>query len=124
MFIPSLHEASAIMLITFHSKSAAEVLMLSTHAGPLLHAAGKIFAGEIPQRGVFTPEQLQTAIDGLNRAIAQAPNVHEEQDEDAPPVHAMAQPVGLAQRAYPLLDMLRKAQADNNNVTWEATSGL
>lgn len=43
------------MLITFHSKVVAEVLMLTDHAGALLQAAGKSFGDKIPERGVFTP---------------------------------------------------------------------
>lgn len=44
------------MLITFHSKVVAEVLMLAKHAGPLLQAAGKSFDEKsVPEQGVFTP---------------------------------------------------------------------
>ena len=39
------------MLITFHSKVVAEVLMLTDHAGALLQAAGKSFGDKIPERG-------------------------------------------------------------------------
>ena len=50
------------MLITFHSKVVAEVLMLTDHAGVLLQAAGKSFGDKIPERGVFTVDQLGPAI--------------------------------------------------------------
>ncbi|OZI32275.1 hypothetical protein CAL29_31170 [Bordetella genomosp. 10] len=112
------------MLITFRSKAGAEVLMLSEHAGPLLRAAGKSFPEQFPERGVFTPEQLQAAIDGIEKAIAQAPAVKEEDDDDGdkPPVHPVSRPVGLQQRAFPLLDLMKKSLAKGVTLSWEAAS--
>lgn len=115
------------MLVTFSSKNAAAVLMLSEHAIPLLNAAGKQIDGAIPERGVFTPEQMDAAITGLEHAIeASAPIPHDDVDEDSdePPVHAMSRPVGVAQRAYPLLDMFRRARDTGDNVMWEASRGF
>jgi hypothetical protein len=106
------------MLITFRSKSTAEVLMLSEHAKPLLLAAGKNFEGDVPDRGVFTPEQLEAAIAGLNHAILSTFPVEDEEDDDHAPRHVMAQPVSLKQRAYPLLEMFKKAKEEGSSVTW------
>ncbi|MGE8657682.1 MAG: DUF1840 domain-containing protein [Achromobacter sp.] len=113
------------MLITFHSKVAAEVLMLTDHAGVLLQAAGKSFGDKIPERGVFTADQLAAAIQGIERAIeaSQDSPVEEEEDEDKPPVAPMARAVGLKERAFPLLDMMRQSQAAGAEVTWEVSRG-
>jgi len=116
------------MLIKFHSKAVAEVLMLSQNAAPLLRAAGKSFGDDVPERGVFTRDQLQAAIDGIQAAVAaddQAHAGHEDDDDnhDKPPVHPMAQAVELHQRAFPLLDMMRRSLAEGADVTWEATKG-
>jgi len=109
------------MLITFRSKAGAEVLMLSEHAGPLLRAAGKSFPEQVPERGVFTPEQLQAAIAGIEKAVAQAPTPKEEdEDGDKPPVHPVSRAVGLQQRAFPLLDLMKKSQAKGATLSWEA----
>ena len=112
------------MLITFRSKAGSEVLMLSDHAAPLLRAAGKSLPDAFPERGVFTPEQLDQAIAGIEKAVALAPEQPREQDQDpdAPPVHPMARTVGLQQRAFPLLGLMKKARAKGVNVTWEAAS--
>ena len=114
------------MLVTFRSKAAAEVLMLSEHALPLLQAAGKS-VDTVPERGVFTPEQLDGAIAGLERAIAESQPVShdddEDPDDDKPPVPAIARPVSVEQRAYPVLEMLRKARGANENVMWETSRG-
>ncbi len=111
------------MLITFRSKAGSEVLMLSEHAGPLLRAAGKSFPDQVPERGVFTPEQLQAAIAGIEKAIALAPAVKEEDDDDdKPPVHPVSQKVSLQQRAFPLLDLMKKSLAMGTPLSWEAAS--
>lgn len=115
------------MLIKFHSKAVAEVLMLSQNAAPLLRAAGKSFGDDVPERGVFTCEQLQAAIDGIEPAVAPDDRAHAGQEDDADrhdkPVHPMAQAVDLHQRAFPLLDMMRRSLAEGADVTWEATKG-
>jgi len=113
------------MLLVFHSKAAADVLMLSRHVAPMLRAAGKGGATsdqDAPARGVFTAAQLPAVIAAIERAVEQeaAPmEPVEEPDADAP-VPAMAQPVSLRVRAYPLLDMLRRAQKKGVDVLWEA----
>jgi len=106
------------MLIVFHSKAAAEVLMLSRHAVPVLRAAGKAVDQDAPERGVFTAAQLPAAIAGIERAVAQdlGPGDVAQSDE---PVPAMEQAVSLRQRAYPLLDMLRRARDRGVDVLWE-----
>jgi hypothetical protein len=96
--------------------------MLSEHAGPLLRAAGKSFPDKVPERGVFTPDQLAAAIAGIEKAIAQAPQNTEEEDEDKPPVHPVSRAVGLQQRAFPLLDLMKKSLAKGVPLSWEAAS--
>ncbi|WP_144636919.1 DUF1840 domain-containing protein [Bordetella genomosp. 13] len=115
------------MLVTFHSKAVADVLMRSDDVGPLLIAAGKSFGDKIPERGVFTREQLPAAIAGLQRAI-QADSGHgepddDERDPDKPPVHPVDQPVALRNRAFPLLDMMRKSLEAGEDITWETSRG-
>jgi len=107
------------MLLVFHSKAAADVLMLSHHAAPLLQAAGKMADQDVPACGVFTAAQLPAAIAAIERATAQADAPMADLDADEP-VPAMAQPVSLRVRAYPLLDMLRRAQKRCVDVLWEA----
>ena len=63
------------MLIAFHSKAAPEVLMLAKHALPLLAAAGKVGPDQspLPERGVFTVEQLDATIAGIEQATGVNP---------------------------------------------------
>lgn len=112
------------MLITFHSKVVAEVLMLSDHAAGILQAAGKSVGEKIPERGVFTVEQLGPAISGIERAIENALHPADDDDDDEKgPIAPMARSVGLKERAFPLLDMMRQSKAAGVEVTWEASRG-
>ena len=111
------------MLVTFSSKAGASVLMLSQHAQPIMRIAGKITDKEIPVRGVFTPEQLAEAIAALEQAIAQEKPPAKKDDDDELPRDALSLPVGLRQRAYPLLELMRQAKQAEKPVLWEAGSG-
>jgi hypothetical protein len=114
------------MLVTFSSKAGADILMLAQHAKPLLTIIGKTDDKDLLTRGVFMPEQLDAAIFNLEHAIAAEPNQHHDKDEDEDsdlPKDALALPVGLKQRSFPLLDMLKRARAQQVPVMWEAGSG-
>ena len=110
------------MLVTFSSKAGASVLMLSQHAQPILRIAGKITDKEIPVRGVFTPGQLGDAIASLEQAISQEKPPAQNDDDDDLPRDALSLPVGLRQRAHPLLELMRLAKKADQPVLWEAGS--
>jgi hypothetical protein len=101
-------------LVVFRSRAASEVIMFSEVANRLLELAGKAAA----ERGVFTPDQLDGALQALVRAVEQetaagagpAPS-----DDDQPGSPAR---VSLRQRAWPLIEMLRAAQKRQVDVTW------
>ena len=108
------------MIVTFRSKATGELIMMGQHAMPLLQAAGKTVDTLQQARGVFTADQLDGAITGIERAIdtSKDPDFNEDDPEQA----ARAQQyVGLRQRAHPLLDMLAKAQAKGVDVMWEVS---
>lgn len=111
------------MLIVFRSKSAGDILMLSQHALPVLQAAGKASGNEVPERGIFTHAQLDTAIADIERAIGLSEDPPEPTEEELarqPDLgHPMRKPVGFRQRAYPLLEMLRLARQHGHDVMWE-----
>ena len=111
------------MLVTFSSKAGADILMLGEHAKPLLRIAGKIIETPFPARGVFAADQLPDAIARLERASqadqSSEPSVDEEYAGDEGGKIA----VSLRQRAFPLLDLMRRAQKSGHPVLWEAGSG-
>lgn len=111
------------MLYTFKSAVSADVLMLDEPAKKLITLMGK---DATETEGIVTVAQLPEAILRLRTAIEddrarQAENppseAEELADKDAGRT-GMAAPVGLAQRAWPLLDMLEAAHKDEVPVTW------
>lgn len=108
------------MLVVFESKAAAQVLMLAKHALMVVQATGKEVGRELPSRGVFTVAQLPDAIEHLERALAQDEGYVPEDDEnsDNGRTHPMEEKVSFTQRAFPLLDMLRKAKEMETEVLW------
>lgn len=109
------------MLVVFHSKAAAEVLMFSQHALPILKAAGKPYTNELPERGVITRDQLPEAIKGIENAMAiddESDNL-DAADESDSRQHPISQPVSFRRRAFPLLAMLRLSQEHDADVVWE-----
>ncbi|AKU14188.1 hypothetical protein AzCIB_4295 [Azoarcus sp. CIB] len=109
------------MLITFKSAAGADVIMFGDIAKKLVAILGKD-----PQdgKGIVTVEQLPDAIARLRAAIdedkaRQAGHAQDEdEDEPDPERHGMAAPVSLAQRAWPLLDLLQLSQKEGVPVVW------
>lgn len=108
-------------LVVFRSRAAGEMFMF-------VETAQRIFdILERPDapRGVITAEQVPDALARLTRAVeaeraellaaAQAEKAAELRGEPAPP---SARAISLAQRAWPLMEMLRAAGKRNVEVTW------
>lgn len=103
-------------MITFSSRATGDITMLDAHARQLLAAMGR----DDPTRGAIMPTQIDNAIARLQAAIALAPRVTAKAmsaaDDDADT--DQAEPVSLAQRAFPLVDMLRRARLADAPVLW------
>lgn len=114
------------MIVTFTCNVDADVIMMDDQAKPILGTAGKDVSGGLPERGVFTEDQLVNAIARLEAAIkAETPREHvdNEDDDDDQRDKPKTEVVLLAQRVYPLLSMMKKAQSANTSVMWETSSG-
>ncbi|GMV59594.1 MAG: hypothetical protein AMXMBFR72_26880 [Betaproteobacteria bacterium] len=109
-------------LVVFRSKAAGEIFMFAETARRIFEIIGK---AEAP-RGVITAEQVPEALARLTAAVEEekaqlkAAQAHAEEaerrgEEDA---GAGARAITLAQRAYPLIEMLRAAQKKKVEVTW------
>ena len=107
------------MLVVFESKAAARILMLGEHALKVLQAADKLSPGqELPERGVFTAEQLPQAIANLEATLAEDEGYQPQDDDDDDKPHPLSEKVSLSQRAFPLLEMLRAAEKMQTTVMW------
>lgn len=112
---------ATIMLITFTSKSAADVLMYEIHAKPLLDLLGKDV-----HRGVITAEEVTEAIARIESAIIDSKRQPDTNKQNATSDNADDESgdqmgdsgVSFGARAFPLLEMLRAAQRDKQFVMW------
>ncbi len=114
------------MLVTFTSNVDADVLMMGNHAELVLRTAGKDVTQGVPERGIFTYEQLDESIRRLEAAVAAEPPPEDDIDIGGYPDELeknKASVVLLAQRIYPLLAMLKKARDAKTSVMWETSSG-
>lgn len=111
------------MLISFKSKSSPEVLMYQEHAQRILDLLHKS-----PTRGVITAAEAAEALTLLEHEVALSKmhpetdvehDVHTaEKEEGESNEHALLQRVGFAARAFPLLEMLRYAKVENEDIVW------
>ncbi len=99
------------MLITFKTKSYANIMMFGDVALKLLNMMD--FGVSVP--GGIVAQDLPQALSNLQRRLESVVDVVEpagEADQDQPAV-------SLHTRALPLIELLQSAIADQNNVRWE-----
>lgn len=107
------------MLVTFVSSETGEVLMFAETAKTLLDLIGK----ETTRRGTFTPADMLPAAGKLREAVREAlANAPVEDEEEEEKNRKKPLPVGLHQRAWPLIDMLERTAKSGPDayVMWEA----
>jgi hypothetical protein len=107
------------MLYEFKSKATGTVVMTGPVAERLLAIVGR----EPAAQGIFTVEQMPDAIAALQAAIEAERAEGGQQDVEANAdtderSRDATRSVSLAQRAWPLIDMLRTADAAKQAVTW------
>lgn len=108
------------MLVTFTSSTSGEIMMFAPVARQLLEILGK----ECSARGVITTEQLPEAIRRLRQAVSDAGRQpagdgESASDDDGDDAGEGAR-VGLAQRAYPLIDLLEWTRQREGFILWQA----
>lgn len=107
-------------LVVFRSKAAGEIFMFAETARRIFDIIGR---QETP-RGVITAEQvadaLQKLVDAVDEEKAQLKAAQDEADlsDKQGEGEARQRPITLAQRAFPLIEMLRAAQKMKVDVTW------
>jgi hypothetical protein len=103
------------MIYKFKSKATGDLIMLGAHGDELMRLMGR----EPAAQGIVQPADMPAALQALQAAIAArevaadaAAADGDEQDVRGP--HG----VSLRQRAWPLIEMLRRAQAAGEPVVW------
>jgi len=99
------------MLITFKTKSYANIAMFGDVATKLLEMMG--YGASVP--GAIISDDVPRALDNLRRGLESVVEVVEpagDADDDQPSV-------SLHTRAVPLVELLQSAIDDENHVRWE-----
>lgn len=106
------------MLFKFKSKACADLIMLDADGRRIL----KAMVGSDPVRGIVRVEDLSSAIVRLETAVAEDEALRKANGAGLTPGSeedlAHLPPVRLAQRAAPMLQMLRRCQAEQADLVW------
>jgi len=105
------------MTYTFKCPESSDVLMLKADGDEMLRIIGRDPAA----KGIIETTALSAAIDAIECAIGAIQRHHAQAADAAASASTPAEPnggVGLHQRSWPLLQMLRTAQAAAVDVTW------
>lgn len=103
------------MLIKFKSEQSGDFVMMSDVALPLL----KLMGASGNTEGAVSDKALHSALRQLETGLQQQEkNQVEPEDDDEEQEPALA----LSTRAAPLLEMLRKAAAEDGYVMWQEDS--
>ncbi len=104
------------MMYRFKSKSSADLIMMERVGDQMLRIIGKKPA---PQ-GIIEAQALPAAIAAVEHAVtaseAAPENAHDASDDETDA--AKHDKIGLRQRAWPFLEMMKRARAEGHDVVW------
>ncbi|WP_394787936.1 DUF1840 domain-containing protein [Rhodoferax sp.] len=102
------------MLYKFKSKADGDLIMLEANGRQVLEIIGKTPGA----RGIILVAEMSAAVSALQAAITQDDAARKAATGEAK-AHEMDS-VSLHQRAKPFIDMLRRCEKENADVTWGA----
>jgi hypothetical protein len=105
------------MIYKFRSKAAGDVIMMGPSGDQVLRTIGK----EPAAQGIIEPAAMPAAMQAIERAVAadEAARAQAEREAEAdgrtlPPHEGVA----LRQRAWPLVEMMKRAHAADEEIVW------
>jgi hypothetical protein len=105
------------MIYKFKSKATGDVIMLAPNGDQVMRLLGR----EPAERGIFEAASLPSARAALEAAV-QAEEAARQQAEEAAKADGVALPpregVALRQRVWPLVEMMKRAQAAGQDIVW------
>lgn len=103
------------MIYKFKSKVAGDVIMLAPHGDQILRIVGK----EPSAQGIFEVADMPAAIAAVEQAVAADEATGPQGDAaSAGRPSTSADRIGLRQRAWPLLEMLKRCHAEGAVIVW------
>ena len=105
------------MIVTFQSQAAGDVIMFGDVAQQMMKLMGK----DVTAKGIVTVEQLPQAIACLRAAVEadklqRGGNIRPQAEVNVEGV--VREPISVAQRAIPLLELLERSLKKNKPVVW------
>lgn len=100
------------MLYKFKSKATGDVIMLGPNGDHVLRLIGK----EPAEKGIIEPGDMAAAIQAIEQAVADDEAARRGADEDVG--ETRRDKVSLRQRAWPLLEMMRRARVADQPIVW------
>jgi hypothetical protein len=101
------------VIYKFRSKAAGDLVMLGPTGDQMLRLIGK----QPADKGIIEPADMPAAIVALEKAVAddEAARAQAAADGAPPPRDGT---ISLKQRAWPLVEMLKRAQAAGKEIVW------
>ena len=100
------------MHYVFRSHADADLLMMGPVGDHLLRIIGR----EPSERGIIEATALPAAIQAIEAAVAADRREHGRDDEAE---EDLKEPrIGLAQRAWPMLEKMKRASAEKADIVW------
>ena len=96
------------MIYKFKSKATGDLIMLEPQGDQVLRLLGRAPAA----RGIIEVAAMAAAIAALEAAVAAEEQPQADDDEQA------GRNVGLRQRVWPMVEMLKRALAEQQPVVW------
>ncbi len=101
------------MIYKFKSKAAGDVIMLGPNGDHVLRLIGK----EPAATGIIEPAAMPAAMAAIEQAVAADEAARQGATEPAR-ADAPADRISLRQRAWPLVEMMKRAHAANQEIVW------
>ncbi len=101
------------MIYKFKSKAAGDVIMLGPNGDHVLRLIGK----EPAATGIIEPAAMPAAMAANEQAVAADEAARQGATEPARAA-APADRISLRQRAWPLVEMMKRAHAANQEIVW------
>ncbi|HEX3139553.1 MAG TPA: DUF1840 domain-containing protein [Rhizobacter sp.] len=103
------------MIYKFKSKAAGDVIMMGPGGDAVLRIIGK----EPAAKGIIEPADMPAAMKAIEQAVAadEAARKQPEPDDDETKA-PKGDGITLRQRAWPLLEMMKRAQAAGEPIVW------
>ena len=105
------------MIYKFRSKAAGDVIMMGPSGDHVLRIIGK----QPAPKGIIEPAVMPAAIVAIERAIADEEKARQQAEAEAAAegrTLAPAEGVSLRQRAWPLVEMMKRAHGEGKEIVW------